>query len=167
MEAKMTRRDKDGIDKRPIIMIGIAAGLALLLLGNGAFGVFGKREEKIEVSAYDEAAYEAALVEKIEKICSKVKGAGEVSVAVTLDGSFKSVLVQNMQSNEGTSRTEYVLVGSGSSESAVTIGYTPPRILGVGIVCEGGESATVKKEIIALVSATFDLPSNKIYVTSS
>ena len=165
----MTQKNKEGADKKVIIIVGIIAGLALLLFGNGAFGSFEEKNGEISVLAsnYDEAAYEAALTKKIEDICSKVKGAGEVSVAVTLDGSFKSVLVQNLESNDGTQRREYVLVGSGSSESAVTVGYSPPKILGIGIVCEGGDSARVRKEIIALVSATFDLPSNKIYVTAS
>jgi len=163
----MMQKNKEGIDKKLIIIVGMVAGLSLLLFGNGFFGSFGAKNEDVAVSAYDETAYEAALTKKIEDICGKVRGAGKVSVAVTLDGSFKSVLVQNLENNEGTQKREYVLVGSGSSESAVTVGYSPPKILGIGIVCEGGASATVRKEIIALISATFDLPSNKIYVTAS
>ena len=162
----MTKKGKEGIDKKIFILVGIAAGLLLLFFGNGSGELISKKEDAT-VSAYNEAAYEASLTEKIEKICGKVKGAGEVSVALTLDGSFKSVLVQNSESNDGKQAHEYVLVGSGSSESAVTIGYTPPAILGVGIVCEGGNSASVRKEIIALVSAAFDIPSNRIYVTAS
>ena len=162
----MTNKDKEKKDKRPLIIIGIAAGLVLLLIGNGALDMVFPKDDAA-VSTYDETAYEAALTKKIEDICSKVRGAGKVSVAVTLDGSFKSVLVQNLENNEGTQKREYVLVGSGSSESAVTVGYSPPQILGVGIVCEGGNNARVCKEIIALVSAAFDIPSNKIYVTAS
>lgn len=162
----MAQKNKESIDKKIFIIIGIAAGLILLFVGNSSSTFFMKAEETA-VSTYDEREYEAILTEKIEKICSKVNGAGEVSVALTLDGSYKSVLVQNSESNDGKQAHEYVLVGSGSSESAVTIGYTPPEILGVGIVCEGGNSARVRKEIIALVSAAFDIPSNKIYVTAS
>ena len=166
MEGLIIQKGKEGMDKKIFVLIGIAAGLILLFIGNGSAGIFAKKEDAT-VSAYNEVEYEASLVEKIERICGKVKGAGEVSVALTLDGSYKSVLVQNSERNEGKQAHEYVLVGSGSSESAVTIGYTPPEILGIGIVCEGGDSAGVRKEIIALVSAAFDIPSNRIYVTSS
>ena len=162
----MEDKDKGWKNKKLIVILGIAAGFLLLLIGNGAIGIFDEKTEET-VSVSDERAYEEALVLKIENICSKVRGAGEVSVAVTLDGSFKSVLVQNMHSDEGTNKREYVLVGSGSSESAVTIGYTPPEILGIGIVCDGGDSAAVRREIIELVSAAFDIPTNKIYVTAS
>ena len=154
---------------RILIIIGLALGVVLLLIGNGLFST--ENNDSIEVSAvYDERAYEAELVAKIENICGKIRGVGEVSVAVTLDGSFKTVLAQNSQSNlsgSGTRKEEYVLVGSGSSESTVPIGYTPPEILGIGVVCTGGGDPRVCREVISLISATFDLPSNKIYVTAS
>ena len=142
---KMGKED-DGLDKRILIALGVAAGLVLLLLGNGTWGLF-DNEQSTPTIAYDETVYEEELRQKIVDICSKVKGVGKVSVAITLDGSFKSVLVQNTQSNGETSKTEYVLIGSGSSESAVTIGYTAPKILGVGIVCEGAEDASVRREM--------------------
>lgn len=154
-------------DKKPLLFIIIALGVALLFVGNGALGFLDKKDDSTVSTEYDETAYEAELTAKIENICRRVRGAGNVSVAVSLDGSFKSVLVQNMQSNDGTKRQEYVLIGSGSSESAVTIGYTPPKILGVGIVCDGGSDASVRREIIELVSAAFNIPTNKIYVTAS
>jgi len=151
-----------------LLVFGIAVGVLLLLIGNG---VLSRDEgESAEVSAlYDERQYEAELVAKIENICKKIKGVGEISVAVTLDGSFKTVLAQNSQSNATGSghRQEYVLIGSGSSESAIPIGYSPPEILGIGVVCTGGGDPKVRLEIISLISATFDLPSNKIYVTAS
>ena len=87
-------------------------------------------------------------------------------VAVTLDGSYRAIYAQN-QTDGSSSKKEYLLVGSGSSESALLVGYSPPKILGVGVVCSGGVSASVRGEIIALISATLDLPTNKIYVTAS
>ena len=102
----------------------------------------------------------------MEELCSKVRGAGNVSVAVTLDGSYRAIYAQNFSDGSNVKR-EYLLVGSGSNESALLVGYSPPQILGIGIVCSGGASASVRAEIIALVSATLDLPTNKIYVTAS
>ena len=151
-----------------VIGIGIVIGVALLILGGSSF--FQKSNKSTDVSSevreYDEVKYEEELVRKIELICSQVKGAGSVSVAVTLDGSYRAIYAQNLTDGSSTKK-EYLLVGSGSSESALLVGYSPPKILGVGVVCSGGVSASVRAEIIALISATLDLPTNKIYVTAS
>lgn len=152
-----------------VIIIGVIIGILLLLLGGGG-SLFGGDKQSTdapsEARVYDEAEYEAELIKKIEDICSQVKGAGKVSVAVTLDGSYRAIYAQN-QTDGSSSKKEYLLVGSGSSESALLVGYSPPKILGVGVVCSGGVSASVRGEIIALISATLDLPTNKIYVTAS
>jgi len=151
------------------IVIGIAAGVILLLMGGGT-SFFSREDKEIDVSVdvkeYDEVRYEAELIKKVEELCSKVRGAGNVSVAVTLDGSYRAIYAQNFSDGSNVKR-EYLLVGSGSNESALLVGYSPPQILGIGIVCSGGASASVRAEIIALVSATLDLPTNKIYVTAS
>ena len=152
-----------------VIIIGVILGIILLLLGGGG-SLFGGEKQSAATSSegrvYDESEYEAELIKKIEDICSQVKGAGKVSVAVTLDGSYRAIYAQN-QTDGSSSKKEYLLVGSGSSESALLVGYSPPKILGVGVVCSGGVSASVRAEIIALISATLDLPTNKIYVTAS
>ena len=151
-----------------IVIMGLVVGVLLLLFGSTSFA--SKDESNTEASSeirqYDEQKYEEELIEKIEYICSKVKGAGKVSVALTLDGSYRAIYAQNF-TNGSNVKSEYLLVGSGSNESALLVGYSPPQILGIGIVCSGGASASVRAEIVSLISATFDLPTNKIYVTAS
>lgn len=168
MSANGEKNKKSLKNSNAIIIIGIVIGIALLILGGGS--LFSKSNESTDVSSevreYDEVKYEEELVRKIELICSQVKGAGKVSVAVTLDGSYRAIYAQNL-TDGSSSKKEYLLVGSGSSESALLVGYSPPKILGVGVVCSGGVSASVRAEIIALISATLDLPTNKIYVTAS
>ena len=147
-----------------IVVVGTLLGLLLLV-----FGGFEKEKETAPTASldtvYDEALYERELVEKVENVCSSVKGAGEVRVALTLDGSYRAIYAQNL-ADGGSSKREYFLLGSGSSQKALLLGYSPPEILGVAIVCEGGENRAVRAEIISLVSALLDLPTNKIYVAS-
>ena len=152
-----------------MIAVGIIIGIALLLLG-AKDSIFSNDTESVDANAelkvYDEERYEEELTRKIEQICSQVKGAGRVSVAVTLDGSYRAIYAQNLTDGSDVKK-EYLLVGSGSSESALLVGYSPPKILGVGVVCSGGVDASVRAEMIALISATLDLPTNKIYITAS
>ncbi len=162
------KKEKGQLKMLPVI-IGAALGVLLLIYG-GTVGKSSAEENNTKVSAeissFDEAKYEELLVKKIEDVCSRVKGAGKVSVAVTLDGSYRAIYAQN--SSDGSSvRREYLLVGSGSSETALLLGYAPPEILGVGIVCTGGANDTVRAEITSLVAALLDVPTNKIYVTGA
>ena len=162
------KKEKGQLKMLPVI-IGGAIGVLLLIYGGtlgGGSAEEGNAAVSAEITSFDEARYEEELVKKIEDVCSRVKGAGRVSVAVTLDGSYRAIYAQN--SSDGSSvRREYLLVGSGSSESALLLGYSPPEILGVGIVCGGGTNDTVRAEITALVSALLDVPTNRIYVTGA
>ena len=162
------KKEKGQLKMLPVI-IGAAVGVLLLIYG-GTLGGASTEENNTKVSAeitsFDEAKYEEELVKKIEDVCARVKGAGKVSVALTLDGSYRAVYAQN--SSHGSSvRQEYLLVGSGSSETALLLGYSAPEILGVGIVCTGGANDKVRAEITSLVAALLDVPTNKIYVTGA
>ena len=162
------KRSKNGVKMLPVI-IGAALGVLLLIYG-GSLGKSKADENNNQVSAgisaFDEAEYEQMLAKKIEDICKGVKGAGKVSVALTLDGSYRAIYAQNSSDGSST-RREYLLVGSGSSEAPLLLGYAPPEVLGVGIVCSGAVSDSVRAEIISLVSALLDVPTNKIYVASA
>ncbi len=160
-------KKENGKTRLVIILVGAIVGIFLLFLGKG--GEENQTGEALSASVgavYDESRYEEELVMKIENVCSRVRGAGEVKVAVTLDGSYRAIYAQNL-ADGSSSKSEYFLLGSGSSQKALLLGYSPPEILGVAIVCEGGENRGVKAEIISLVSALLDLPTNKIYVASS
>ena len=163
---KENNETKKEIKFLPVI-IGLVAGVLLLFVGKGnPFGISTQSVSATESGVYDEARYEAELIDQIEGVCRRVRGAGSVSVAVTLDGSYRAIYAQNFADGSNSKR-EYFLLGSGSSEKALLLGYSPPDILGVAIVCEGGSSSAVRAEIISLVSALLDLPTNKIYVAAS
>ena len=151
------------------VILAAAVGVFLLVWGSGGSsdGSRGANADtQREMSSYDEAHYEEELVRKIEEICKEVRGAGRVKVAITLDGSFKAIYAQNV-ADGGSVRREYLLVGSGSSAKALLLGYSPPEILGVAIVCDGGSNDVVRAEMISLVSSLLDIPTNKIYVAGA
>ena len=154
----------------PVILIG-SLGVILLLWGSRLFPSCGGTDPgndgappEADLGAQTDA-YRIGIEGRIRDICSKVTGAGEVSVIVTLDGGFRQVYaVEEKAGAAGVTRT-YVTVGSGSSESAVFITCEAPSVSGIGIVCTGGNDPDVKREITSLLSAAFSLGSNRIYVT--
>lgn len=153
------------------ILPGIGAILGILLL------IFGSRTEDkadadkdatVGVLGNGELSAEAfadATEEKIVAICSGVSGVGEVRAVVTLEGGYRAVYASDVQGSDSSYRNETVLTGSGSSEKAILVGYDAPRIVGIGIVCTGGDDPAIKQRLTLLVSAAFDVSANKIYVT--
>ena len=156
-------------NKTKFIILAFAAvfGIVLLLVGGDSLKSNENEEISAETEVPDAKEFEKEVEEKIIKLCEGVRGAGRVSVVVTLGSGYNAVYAQNSQSSGSGYRNEFVLFGNGSNEKPLVVGYTSPRISGIGIVCSGGGDESVRFEIISLVSATFEVSANKIYVTQS
>ena len=147
-----------------------------LLLGCGVLGILlilfgssGKKAEKTaEETPYSTSTdelviYQDYLESRIKNLCESVSGVRNVTVVVTLSGSFESVYATEWpDGNE-----EYVILGSGSSASPIYLSRSAPEIAGIGIVCSGGANDNVRRELISLLSATFHISSNRIYITEA
>ena len=147
-----------------------------LLLGCGVLGIllilFGSSTKTAEktstetpysTSTDDLVIYQDYLEKRIKTLCESVSGVRNVTVVVTLSGSFESVYATEWpDGNE-----EYVILGSGSSASPIYLSRSAPEIAGIGIVCSGGANDNVKRELLSLLSATFHISSNRIYITEA
>ena len=147
-----------------------------LLLGCGVLGIllilFGSSTKSAEktstetpysTSTDELVIYQDYLEKRIKTLCESVSGVRNVTVVVTLSGSFESVYATEWpDGNE-----EYVILGSGSSASPIYLSRSAPEIAGIGIVCSGGANDNVRRELISLLSATFHISSNRIYITEA
>ena len=154
--------------RRFLLPIAVAI-LGVLLLIFGSRSEQAQNEEESTVHLWEDgemsaAAFAAETEEKIVSICSGVDGVGEVRAVVTLSGGYRAVYAADAQGSESSYRNETVLTGSGNSEKAILVGYEVPRIVGIGIVCTGGDDPAIRQSLTMLVSAAFDVSSNKIYV---
>ncbi|MBQ7380105.1 MAG: hypothetical protein IJW70_10570 [Clostridia bacterium] len=157
-----------------IVILGAVIGLGLLLLGSFDWP-FGKQDEQQTAVVSNEQsellAYKQELSQEIAQLCAGVRGVGKVQVVVTLSGGYEYVYACDVQSksdaDSNTWEESYVIVGSGSSQAPVLLLRRQPGIAGVGIVCEGGGDPAVQNELVALVSATFGIGTNKIHVSAS
>ncbi len=154
-------------DKKTFLLaIGAIFGIVLLLFGSLVSDRNEEKETADSEIVRDPETYARELEERVVAICSGVKGAGKVRAAVTLAGGYRAVYATDAKNSSSGTQSSTVLVGSGSSEEAILICYENPEIAGIGIVCEGGENAEVRAQIISLVSATFSIGTNKIFVTA-
>jgi stage III sporulation protein AG len=154
--------------KNKITMLAILALLGVLLM------VFAKctseSEPKSETSSpanLDPSLYAAEIEKKVEELCNKIEGVHSTHAVVSLECGYRAIYATDSQSGANSSKHETVIVGNGSSQKALLIGYENPEIAGIGIVCSGGDDARVREQIVSIVSSAFNIPTNKIFVSGS
>ncbi|MBE6553284.1 MAG: hypothetical protein E7666_02965 [Ruminococcaceae bacterium] len=143
--------------------------LALIGVGLLIFGGIWEKEETERPADHatnvEETlrAYQTELETRIREICASTAGVSDVRVIVTLASGFEAVYATELI--DGDER--YVILGNGSNAEALLLSHAAPKITGIGVICRGGGNATVRRELIALLSAAFDLPTNRIYITEA
>jgi stage III sporulation protein AG len=155
-----------------ILLLGGILGVALILLGNVEWTGDKRTDgESVQVETDPMLAHTQRTEKKIANLCSQVRGVGRVQVIVTFEGDFTYVYATNREETQKEGVTEaqttYITVGSGASEQPVLLTRTYPSVSGIGIVCEGGGDANVRSQLLSLLSATFGIGSNKIYIAEA
>ncbi len=154
---------KSGI---PLLLLLALGGLGLfLLLGGNVFSSQQEQEAPLATTSPQEEilTYQAYLESRIESLCSQVEGAGKVRAMVTLEGGFASHYATEIKDGN----TSYILVGSGSHETGLFLSHVAPGIMGIGVVCTGGDDIRVQEELTQLLSAALGVPTNRIHIAKS
>lgn len=125
------------------LLLLLLAGLLLLLLG-------GRTPEEEE--RFDSEAYRTALTAEVAALCREVGGVGEVSVLLTLEAGECFVYAED---GDG-----YVTVGG----EGLLLERRPPRVLGVAVVCTGGEDPAVRERLTGLLSAALGVGTHKVQI---
>jgi len=157
-------------DKKKLVPIIILAALGIILLIVGSnIGQSGSSSEISEVASVDK--YISEQEKKIATLCEKVNGVYNVSVAISVEGGYEYIYACDSDEKIGDSISEYeynhVILGSGNSESMVIVSQNPPKISGIAIVCRGGGDPEIQRNLILLISAAYNIGSNKIYIAEA
>ncbi|MBE6782763.1 MAG: hypothetical protein E7536_01970 [Ruminococcaceae bacterium] len=157
-------------DKKLLIVIIMAiVGVILLIISE----FIGKEKETIENVPADSYEYTQMIEKKLVNIVSSIDGAGVSDVMVTLETGEENVYARQIKSDEEKNENkdsaqyeyEYIVIKAGASqEGGMLLKVVQPDIRGVAIVCEGGDNAAVRENIINTVSAVLDINTNKISV---
>ena len=152
--------------KRGIIIFASIALVGVLLVSMSSKKTKQNADE-VNFESLDPAKYASEVEERVEELCNRVDGAGSAYAVVTLKGGYKAIYASDRQTGSSVNKSDTVIIGSGSSQKALLIGYENPEIAGIGIVCSGGDNYNVRKNIIAVVSSAFNVSSNKIFVSGN
>ncbi len=162
----MSKNIINAVTKKPLLIL-----VAVLVIGGILLLIFGGSGEKSKeddgFQNLDPAKYARDVEERVEALCNRVDGAGSAYAVVTLEGGYRAIYATDSQSSGNGYKNEMVIMGNGSSSHGLLIGYENPRIVGIVIVCSGGDNYNVRKNIISVVSSAFDIPSNKIFVSGT
>ena len=126
-------------------------------------------------------SYEDALEAKLANLLSQVKGAGAVSVCITLENGAQQDYAKNTtretrviqeKDNGGGVRTttetkesdQVLLSKDNGADRPVMVRETKPQIKGVLVISEGAQDSTVKANLTRAVEAGLGIPPYKITV---
>ena len=147
-------------DNRLWLILALGLGLLLLLLP--------RKQESSEPERQEALAFSLEAEEKrIAAALSRLDGAGNVTVVLTLDRSEEREYARNLDSDRQTEsdggrteeRSEIAEIGDG----ALTVKVLYPRYRGALVVVEGDGSA-LRLEVTQAVSALTGLSSDRITV---
>ena len=148
------------------VLLVAAAGLLLLLWPGG-----GPRQEAGDAPAQSGQGEGFSLEElegRLEDALSRVEGAGEVSVLLTVEQGVEQVLAtdQRLEQGEGTAdrEEETVVISGQSGEQAVVLSQRGPVFQGALVVCPGGDDPAVRLTLTQAVSALTGLGADRITV---
>lgn len=157
------------------ILTVIISGVLLLLISYG--NVF--REEppseesptSLQTAGSAEGgqdAYREQMEKRVESILEHVEGVGAVEAMITLKASGEKVTLKDNAEDAGKSEEKSVLIEDENKNTApYIVQEVEPEVEGIVIVCAGGDSPTIQREIIAAISALFPVESHKIKVMKS
>lgn len=178
---------KEGALNTRLVLFGVL-GIILLLLG----GVFDNQSNKKSADATPDIvknipapsmsrSYEEALEAKLANVLSQIRGAGSVTVSITLESSVaqehaknsikETKTVQEKDTSGGvrttteTKENEQILLGKeNGTDKPVMIREVKPVIKGVLVIAEGAYDSNVKANLTKAVEAGLGIPTYKITV---
>jgi hypothetical protein len=178
---------KEGVLNTKLLFFGVL-GIILLLLG----GVFDNQSNKKNADATPDTvrsvpaptmsrSYEEAMEAKLANVLSQIRGAGSVTVSITLETSAmqehaknsikETKTVQEKDTSGGvrttteTKENEQILVGKENGmDKPVMVREVKPVIKGVLVIAEGAYDSNVKANLTKAVEAGLGIPTYKITV---
>lgn len=170
------------------LVVVVLAGILLMVIAlpvkekeDGQNGADGDKEEAAVILSGSEEDYARAMERRLEETLSRLEGAGEVKVMITLSASEETVLEKDVTRSlsetgeedgeggkrdiktEDTAENTVFLSESGQSFPYV-VKTLPPRVEGVIVLAEGAGEGNVSMELLDAVRVIFGIEANRVKV---
>ena len=159
---RLTQKAKEAISKYKYAAVILLIGISLLVVPQ-------KIDSKTVTDIPQKQNLETFKTTELVEILQSIQGAGKVKVLLSISSGEKTVYQTNtdVSSNgdHNSSKEETVIItDSQRTETGLITQVVPPTYLGAIVVCEGGDSASVKLAIIQAVSKITGLGADNICV---
>lgn len=117
--------------------------------------------------------YASMLEERLESIISSISGAGKTNVMITLESGGEDIYLHDYDYGENSDtggknsverKDEYVIIDGSHGEQGIIVKRAEPEIRGVAVVCQGGGSELVCRQITETVTALLNISSARVSV---
>ncbi len=165
MEIKTTvKKIQPFIKKYGYVVLVFVVGLALMLIPGQTSNDQSEQIVNLEVSTHKQP-----LEEKLSAILSRVAGAGEVQVVLSIAAGEETLFqtnedITNNEDNGRINTNTVTVTDAGRNENGLIRQVIPEIYQGAVIVCTGADDPRIKLEIVDAVSKATGLGANKISV---
>lgn len=166
----------DKIKKIKHFEIYLAVGLALvvgiiyfsLISSNKNTGASSStNDDNISQEYTNSMEYVAFLENKLENVITKVKGAGDVEIAITLEKGFEYIYATEEEikttSNGSTITSQTIVMVDGQP---LLLEEIYPIIKGIVVIASGADDTFVKMNILSIIQTVIEIDNSKINIIS-
>ena len=159
----------DSWNRSSLLFFAGILGVFLLLGGSHLPNIQSKSESDAVVqNSTDQEVYTQQLEQKLTRLLSKIAGAGEIQVAVTLESSSQTVyaLDEKSQQQTGSQEYEHILLEADGRQQALVEMVWEPEIRGIAVVCQGAQDVRVQTQITEAISVLTGVSANRISIAT-
>lgn len=157
-------------EKLPEILRKYRYAILVLILGLVLMAIPGREDGTPAPPAPVETlSREESLEKKLAQLLSQIQGAGRVEVLLTVAVGAETVYQTDDEvttgTDSGTTRRDTVTVtGKDREQAGLVRQVNPPGYLGAVVVCQGGDTPSVRLAIVEAVSKVTGLGADRISV---
>lgn len=162
-EIKWKGKGWEWLKKYRYVLATAAVGVLLLIWPAG------KGEAPVQEEEKEDIFQTAQMEQRLERALSRVEGAGQVTVVLTVRESPRQVLAQDGKASEDNGRTSrevstLVLSKGTAGQEAAVLQEMGPEYRGALVVASGGDDPQVRLQLSDAVSALTGLGADKIMI---
>ena len=155
----MKKKGEEFFKKYKFVILIALIGVLFMLLPES------ESKENVQNKIEDPAAIAPDMEARLENVLSKIKGAGRVSVMLSVDVGEEFVFQTDEDVSDNSESIDTVTVTDSSRNQTGLIRKVIAQLyMGAVIVCEGGDDANVRLSIVDAVSKITGLGADRISV---
>lgn len=139
--------------------------IVLIVMTGIFFMLLPDTEKPVQIPAAAEEHREPDLESRLAEILSSISGVGKAEVLLTEELGSRTVYQTDSDLDESNSRQDTVVITNGNREEGGLVKQVnPPVYLGAVVVCQGGDSPSIRLAVVEAVSSVTGLSADRIRV---